>query len=55
MTWLGRLLRGGRMERELDRELRDHIERQTADYVAAGFGAAEARRRAALEFGGLER
>ena len=54
MTWLGRVLRGGRMERELDRELRDHIERQTADYVAAGLGAAEARRRAVLEFGGLE-
>ncbi|HZO08963.1 MAG TPA: ABC transporter permease, partial [Myxococcota bacterium] len=54
MSWLGRLLRGGRMERELDRELRDHIERQTADYVAGGMSEAEARRRARLEFGGLE-
>jgi putative ABC transport system permease protein len=54
VTWLGRLLRGRRMERELDRELSDHIERQTAGYVAAGLGAAEARRRALLEFGGIE-
>jgi putative ABC transport system permease protein len=54
VSWLGRLLRGGRMERELDRELRDHIERQTADYVAGGMSEAEARRRARLEFGGLE-
>ncbi|HEY7924335.1 MAG TPA: ABC transporter permease, partial [Vicinamibacteria bacterium] len=54
MTWLGRLLRGGRMERELDRELRDHIERQVADHVAAGMSEAEARRSARLEFGGLE-
>ena len=54
MTWLGRLLRGGRMERELDRELRDHIERQVADHVSAGMNDAEARRRARLEFGGLE-
>jgi len=54
VTWLGRLLRGGRMELELDRELRDHIERQVADLVAAGMTEAEARRRARLEFGGVE-
>jgi putative ABC transport system permease protein len=54
VTWLGRLLRGNRLERELDRELADHVERQTADYVAAGMSEAAARRRARLEFGGVE-
>ena len=54
MSWLGRLLRGGRLESELDRELRDHVERLVADNVAAGMNASEARRRARLEFGGLE-
>ena len=55
MTWLGRLLRRGRLERELDAELRDHLERHVADLVAGGMTEAEARRRAHLEFGGLDR
>ncbi|HXY40044.1 MAG TPA: permease prefix domain 1-containing protein [Vicinamibacteria bacterium] len=54
MTWLGRLLRRGRVERELQAELQDHLERQVADYVAAGMTEAEARRRARIAFGGLE-
>jgi len=54
VTWLGRLLRGRRLERELDRELLDHIERQVANHVAAGMSEPEARRRARLEFGGVE-
>jgi hypothetical protein len=52
---LGRLFRRRRLERELDAELRDHLERQVADYAAAGLSEAEARRRANLEFGGLDR
>src|SRR6185295_7955422 len=36
VTWLGRLLRRARLEKELDRELSDHLERQVADYVKAG-------------------
>ncbi len=52
--WL-RLLQRNRLERQLDAELRDHLERQIADYVAAGMPEAEARRRALVEFGGLER
>jgi len=55
VTWLGRLLRRGRLETELDAELRDHLERQVDDYVRAGMTEPEARRRAAVEFGGLER
>ena len=38
----------------LDLEIRDHIERQVADYLAAGLSEVEARRRVRIEFGGLE-
>jgi putative ABC transport system permease protein len=55
VTWLRRLLRRARLEKELERELRDHVERQVVDYVKAGMPAEEARRRALLEFGGIER
>ena len=54
MTWLGRLLRKARVEADLDRELSDHIERHVSDLVASGTDEAEARRRARLEFGGIE-
>jgi predicted permease len=54
MSWLTRLLRRGRLERQLDAELRDHLERQVADYVRDGMSEADARRRARLEFGGLD-
>jgi putative ABC transport system permease protein len=55
MRWLVRLFRKSRAEKHLDKELRFHLEEQIADYVAAGMSAEEARRRAQLEFGGLER
>jgi putative ABC transport system permease protein len=54
MTWWGRLLRRDRLERQLDAELRDHVDRMVADYVAEGMTEADARRRATLEFGGLD-
>jgi putative ABC transport system permease protein len=54
MTWLGRLMRRDRLERQLDAELRDHVERMVADYRAEGLSEAEARRRTTLEFGGLD-
>src|SRR5687768_11864586 len=54
MNWWARLLRRHRVEAELDAELRDHLERQIADYIRAGLSEREARRRARLEFGGLE-
>jgi putative ABC transport system permease protein len=50
-----RLFQKSRVETELDQELQFHIERQIADYVAAGISREEARRRASLEFGGLDR
>jgi len=59
MTWLSRKPLAGRLRQRstddrLDLEIRDHIERHVADYVAAGVTDAEARRRVRLEFGGLE-
>ncbi|HEV2181602.1 MAG TPA: ABC transporter permease [Gemmatimonadaceae bacterium] len=44
----------GSLERELDRELRFHIEREADKYERQGVSHEEARRRARLEFGGIE-
>lgn len=54
MNWLTRLLRRDRLETQLDAELRDHFERLVLDYVREGLSEPEARRRARLEFGGLD-
>jgi putative ABC transport system permease protein len=54
VSLLRRLLGRGRLERELDAELRDHLERSVADEVRAGASQEEARRRAALALGGVE-
>src|SRR5262245_15079320 len=42
-----------RMEQDLERELRYHLDRRAQDLVDAGLSEKEARRRAAVEFGGL--
>lgn len=55
MRRIRRLFQKSRAEQELDQELQFHIERQIADYVAAGINPEQARRRATLEFGGLAR
>jgi putative ABC transport system permease protein len=54
VTWWRRLISRRRLETDLDRELRDHLERQVADFVREGMTESEARRRAALMFGGVE-
>jgi predicted permease len=54
MNWFQRLSKTGRMEKELDGELRFHFETQVADKIKAGLTEAEARRATHLEFGGLE-
>jgi len=54
VSWRHRSRRADLAEDELDAELRDHVERQMADYVRSGMSAREARRRARLEFGGLD-
>jgi hypothetical protein len=47
--------RRGSAERELDDEIRFHIEQETAKYRAHGIAPDEARRRALAAFGGVER
>jgi hypothetical protein len=54
MTWLARLFRRARLDAQLDAELRDHLERLAADYIRAGMPEHEARRRARLDFGGVD-
>ncbi len=62
MRWLrdalpGRLrllFRRGRLEDDMDRELRFHLEQQVTEHVAAGLSPTEARRRARLGFGQVD-
>src|SRR5437870_9141417 len=49
------LFRWAQADQELDDELRDHLERKTEEYVAKGMAPEEARRRAPLDLGGIER
>jgi putative ABC transport system permease protein len=55
MRWLRRLRQKPLVEKRLDSELQFHLEQQITDYIASGLSPAEARRRANLEFGGVER
>src|SRR5262245_35219511 len=54
VTRLFNLLRGrrDRLERELDRELRYHVDRRVDELVGDGLSETDARRQATLEFGG---
>ena len=45
--------RRDRLERDLDRELRYHLDRRVDDMMKTGLGEAEARRQAYIEFGGV--
>src|SRR5580704_6389310 len=54
MTWWRRMLRRRVLERELDAELRDHIEREVAEGVRAGQSEADVRRQIRLTSGGLD-
>jgi putative ABC transport system permease protein len=48
------LLWRGAVERELDEELRFHLELETTKNVEAGMSPADARRKALVDFGGIE-
>src|SRR5678809_600273 len=48
------LLRRSRADAELDRELREHLERQVEEYVARGMAPDDARRAALATFGGVQ-
>src|SRR6266576_5985499 len=49
------MLRRGAMERELDAELRFHLERETEKLVQSGLNTEDASRQARIAFGGIER
>ncbi|HEV2733714.1 MAG TPA: permease prefix domain 1-containing protein, partial [Longimicrobiaceae bacterium] len=49
------LARKDTVERELAEELAFHLEMETAKNLRAGMAPEEARRRAAITFGGMER
>jgi len=49
------LFRWAQADQELDDELRDHLERKIEKYVAQGMTQEEARRRARLDMGGVEK
>src|SRR5437588_360714 len=48
------LFRRKNVEAELDNELRFHFEQQVAKFIQSGLPLQEAKRRARLEFGGME-
>lgn len=54
LNWFQRLIRKRQLEIDLDKELRDHLERQISDYRRSGLTEEEARRKAGLTFGGVE-
>ncbi len=54
MTWWQRLWRRKKMEEELEKELRFHLDQHTVDLIAQGLDPEEARRRASLALGGPE-
>jgi putative ABC transport system permease protein len=54
-SWLRSILQRSRGEREMDAELRFHIEGYAEDLLRSGVPRDEALRRARIEFGGLER
>lgn len=53
-SWMRATLSSKRMEREMDEEMRFHIEAQVAELVKRGMPQEEAIRRARLEFGAME-
>jgi hypothetical protein len=54
VSWWRRLLKKDELERQLDKELRFHFESQVAELIRDGMREREPRRRARLEFGGIE-
>jgi hypothetical protein len=54
MMWLLRLFRRRKMEEELERELRYHLDRHANDLIAQGHSPEEAQRQARMTLGGPE-
>ena len=53
-SWTSAMLRRNRTEREMDEEMRFHLEARATDLMRDGLAEHEALRRARLEFGGME-
>jgi putative ABC transport system permease protein len=53
-SWTAAMLRRKRMERDMDEEMRFHLEARSTDLMRNGLAKQEALRRARLEFGGME-
>jgi len=54
MTWLHRLLNRKKLEAQLEKELRHHLDQHTADLIAQGHTPEEARRQSRQTLGGPE-
>jgi macrolide transport system ATP-binding/permease protein len=54
VNWFGRLFARRRLENDLDKELRFHLESQVAEKMQSGLPESEARSRTRLKFGGIE-
>jgi macrolide transport system ATP-binding/permease protein len=54
MKWLNRLWHRDRLERQLDAELRFHVDQETARLISLGAAPADAHRTAMAAFGGIE-
>ena len=55
MNWWQRLLRRNKMEEQLEKEMRFHLEEHANELIANGVTPSEARRRARMALGGPER
>jgi putative ABC transport system permease protein len=53
-SWLKWLVKGQRLEREMETEVRFHLESRAADLVRQGLSQQQAMRQARIEFGGIE-
>ena len=53
-SWLKWMVKGQRLEREVETEAQFHLESYAADLVRAGLSEQEAMRKARIEFGGIE-
>src|SRR2546430_16655164 len=54
MTWWQRLLRRTKMEEQLEKELRFHLDQHASELIARGHSLNEARRQARVALGGPE-
>src|SRR3954447_8840518 len=54
LSWLKWMVKGQRLESEMEREVHFHLQSYAADLVRKGLSQQEAMRQARIEFGGIE-